>query len=175
MSFDIHASRTSGFRHKDSNCADGDVFEAHNIMSALWTMGSSLVGVGEGIAEYALPNEGEGIQNSLATIALAKLHDALQMLSGCPNNLLEKITVTAVQTHRFWPDTSEHAEYAFPSVDNPGAEFMETIRPALEATDLQNYGVLMKLANVLALYAAKVGAPAPQAEVLIFLNITLTA
>jgi hypothetical protein len=159
MSFNIFAAGTEGFNYSRNNCADGGLFEAAAVMNALRAAGPTPVGVAEGVVDYYGPSvESEarsGIQAGLRMVFAQRLGQAVVMLAQCSGARQGWIAVSARKsaTHRY-------ARYNFmPNID-PGLEFMQSIMPALTATDMNNYGVLREMEIALMRYRNLIGAAA---------------
>lgn len=160
MSFRIFASGLGRFQYSNSNCADGDVFEAAALMSALRASGPGLGGAAEGVADYVVPSEASSFRELLRQAArmtfahYLKMSTTLLATSGRHRN--GWIRVHANESNTFWPDTARFVSYDFRPGNSPGAEFVETVAPVLTDTGLNNYGVMREMTIVISRYEQSV-------------------
>lgn len=162
MSFRVFAAGSQHFHYARDNNPDMDIFNAADVASALRSVGSpSVRGVAEGVADYYVPSDTGAYREGIAAIArmefLHMLKNSVDFLAMCTGSSDGWISVAPRQSHVLWPDTASFARYNFSPGDDPGSEFFRTIRPALEATDMNNYGVLRMLALVLSRYYDHIG------------------
>lgn len=164
MSFSIHAAgvgRGGGFVYTRRNCADGDIFEAAAIMSALRSSSPTRVGAAEGVASYTVPSESSARMDGIRGIARMEFIHLLQngvgMLASCEGARQGWLSVTANQSHIAWPATNRIARYNFLPGVNSACEFMQTMMPVLTGTEMNNYGVLRGLAMALNGYYYNIG------------------
>lgn len=161
MSFRIFATGTENFHYTRDNCADNDIFEAAEVMSALQGLEPSASGVAQGVAEYLSPSM-EGVRSSgIASIASGEmvhlLTNAVTMLATCTGARQGWISVAPRTSHFLRAETSRYARYNFSPGREPALEFMRMILPVLTATDMNNYGVLREMAIALSRYYAHIG------------------
>lgn len=161
MSFNIFAAGVRGYQFTRENFPDSGVFEAASVLSALRSGGPSARGVAEGVADYVIPSEGGAEMTGVEAVAqLTFLHTlcgAVDQLAACSGSSNGWITVAPRQGHTLWPDTSRYSRYDFTPGNDPGREFVARILPALEATDMANYGVLMAMSLALSGYRSHIG------------------
>jgi hypothetical protein len=166
MSFNIHAAGTEDFVYARERCADGDVFEAMQVISALQATGPSRMGVGEGVADYVLPSTGsqgsDGAQAHGATIWRQSLQEGLVLLASNRSAAQGWVSVSAVQSTIGLRRASAVRTYHFGSGgSDPAVAFMRTITPVLTQTHMNNYGVLREIANAIWQYRAHIGGGGP--------------
>jgi hypothetical protein len=166
MSFNIHAAGTEGFVYRRERCADGDVFEAMEVISALQATSPSRIGVGEGVADYVLPSTGsqggDAAQAHGATIWRQVLQQGLVMLSSNRSAVQGWVSVSAVQSTLGFRSASAVRTYHFGSGgSDPAVAFMRTIVPVLTQTHMNNYGVLREMANSIWQYRNHIGDGGP--------------
>jgi hypothetical protein len=166
MSFDIHAAGTEHFVYRRERCADGDVFEAMQVISALQATSPSRIGVGEGVADYVLPSTGSqgsgAAQAHGATIWRQTLQQGLVMLSSNRSAVRGWVSVSAVQSTLGFRSASAVRTYRFGSGgSDPPVAFMRTIVPVLTQTHMNNYGVLREMANAIWRYRIHIGDGGP--------------
>ena len=173
MSFRVFAAGSGNFHYVRDNNPDMDIFNAASIASALQASGPSVSGVASGVADYYVPSDSSAYSAGVVAIAgmeFAHLMDnAVCFLAMCSGSANGWISVAPRLTHTLWPDTAAFAKYDFTPGDNPGLEFFRKIKPALEATDMNNWGVLRMLALVLSRYKDHIGDSAtPMIQIQLF-------
>jgi hypothetical protein len=151
----VTSSRTT-FNYERSRCPDDDVFSAADVASALRASGPGVRGAAEGVADYVVPSDTgayrAGVQ-SIAKITFAQLLDTAVGLLAAKSGASEGWISVAPRLDRLLlPNVSRIARYSFSPGDNPGAEFIRTISPALRDTDMHNWGTLRQLAEALGRY-----------------------
>lgn len=156
MSFRIHAAGSDGFRYSSSNCADEDLFTAAEIISVMGSLEPTRASFVEAGIGQVLPSAPSGYEAAAAVgrmIFLHTLSDAVSLLAACTGASQGGwISVAPRETSLLLPDTSRFARYEFSPGRSPGSEFMQRIIPALNDTDMNNYGVLRSLSIALSLY-----------------------
>lgn len=159
MSFRVFAAGLEDFHYSQNNNADGDVFEAAAVMSAVRSAGAGRIGVASSLASSEPRVMRDGIRGIARMNSLQILRIAVTRLATCTGARQGRITVSARRSRLagLWPDASGFARYNFMPNANPCSDFMQRIIPTLEATDMNNYGVLNTLAIVLSDYHAHIG------------------
>lgn len=166
MSFNIHASgQASGgqpFLYTRRRCADGDVFEATAVMSAIQATSPSRLGVAEGVGDYVLPSVAgdvrAGAQAHGATIWRQRLVTAFSMLATNPHVAQGWIGVSAVQSTLGIRRSSAVRRYNFSSRGSVSAHaFLQTVMPVLTQTNMNNYGVLREITNAIWAFRNHIG------------------
>ncbi|MCU0961908.1 MAG: hypothetical protein MUF48_17575 [Pirellulaceae bacterium] len=159
MSFNIYASGTAGFVYSRNHCADGDLFEAAEIINAMRNAGPSPMGVAEGVGDYVLPSaEGQartGIQAQLGTATRAHAGDGVNLLAMC-NQAAQGGWVSVNANRRralgLWPDATGIRRYNFRPRADAAVEFATLIVPLLRATSMNNWGVWLEVDQALRHY-----------------------
>ena len=156
MSFDVHAVGSNGFRFSRNDNPDGDIFEAAAVMSAMRASSPSRVGVAEGVADYFTPSEAGAFRVAVGGVArlefLHLLDTAVTLLAADVGVRQGWIAVYARESNTLWADTSGFARYGFTPGYSPGTEFIRRVTPALVTVEMNNYGVLRILAEVISRY-----------------------
>ncbi len=161
MSFNIFASGNAlgqPFHYERDDCIDGDDFNIVELISTLQGLTPSAAGVAGAAIEHNLPGdapEGMGVVAFLEFLhTLKNIVDCLAMCDDASNG---RITVFTKQKHFFSADDLGYGRYYFYPGNDPGTEFIKAIGRSLEATDMNNWGVLRALVIVLTLYSNAVG------------------
>lgn len=159
MGFNIFAAGTSGFNYSRDNCADGDLFEAAAVMNAMREAGPDTMGVVQGVQEYAAPSADDGfrtaIQSNLGLAMRAHLGDGVTLLASCGRASQGGWISVAAERSRalgVLPPATAVARYGFFPNVHPASEFMAQVTPALTATSLNNWGVMLEIDRALRLY-----------------------
>lgn len=164
MSFSIFASGVAlgkAFHYYRENCIDEDSFNVIELVSTLSEMHHNAIGLAEASAETIISKLIPGsAPDGMGTIAfleflhtLRNIVDSLAMCDGAKNGRI----VIFTKENSFWGDDYGNAEYKFDPGTDPGTEFVKAIGPCLEATDMNNWGVLRAMIIVLTLYSNAVG------------------
>lgn len=161
MSFNIYVSgNPNRFTHEMNGLFDDDVFQAASIISAMRSSGPSLGGMAQAGANYIVPSTGGGVRQAYRLMArmvfLRQLGTSLALLAARPGSRNGWIGVSASNTST-WPDSFGSARYNFSPRVNPGLEFTERIIPALEAAEMNNFGVLREFGIVFSLFNSHIG------------------
>lgn len=165
MSFSIFASGNAlgqPFHYYRADCIDGDDFVIAELISTLQGMTPSAIGVAQSAAETVIANNlPGGAAEGMGTIAflefLHTLKNIVDCLAMCDDASNGRITVFTKQKHFFSADDLGYGRYYFYPGNDPGTEFIKAIGRSLEATDMNNWGVLRALVIVLTLYSNAVG------------------
>lgn len=161
MGFRIYAAGSDRFRHERDNQSDEDIFTAAEIMAIMQSLEPSASSVVEAGIDQVLPSPPSGIDAAAAIarmVFLQTLSDTVTMLATSPAASRGGwISVSASQSNLLWPDSSGFGRYDFaPGDENPGAEFVRTVLPALREADMENYGVLRAISIALSGYSARI-------------------
>jgi hypothetical protein len=145
---------------RDKN-PDDDVFEAAAVISAFRASGPSVRGAAEAVADYHVPSDASAYRDAIRAIAtmtfMQTLNNSVCFLAMCRGASNGWISVAPRRSRTLWVDTVGFARYDFSPGNSPGSEFIQTIVPALRATDMNNYGVLRSLSIVLSRYQQHIG------------------
>jgi hypothetical protein len=167
MSFNIFASGNPNFEYSRRRCADGDVFEATAVMSALQAASPSFVGAAEAVGDYVLPSVAGDVRDSAqahgGTIWRQRLGEGLRMLASNPSAAHGGfVSVSAIQYIVGIRHASRSRTFYFrPGNNDPISDFMYMILPVLTHTDMNNYGVLREMANAVWAYRIEIGSGGP--------------
>ncbi len=157
MSFNVFAAGSPKFHYKKEGFIEGSDFEPMKIVSTLMTMEPNGWGAAGAGIDIATPGVTD-LMDSMATMEfLHTLNDAVCFLAMCSGSSDGWISLSTTKSHVLWPDTKGFARYNFTPGDNPGAEFIKLIGPALKDTDLNNWGALAALTLVLSKYSNSIG------------------
>ena len=157
MSFNVFASG-SGFHYKKDDLIDKDDFDALKVVSTLTTMELSAPGVVNAGIDYKKPDMTDLMETIATSEILHTLIDGVSLLATCSGASDGWISVSCTRHQLLWPDTKSFGRYNFSrGDDDPGAEFIRAIGPALKATNMNNYGVLAALSIVLAKFSDYIG------------------
>ncbi len=168
MSFDIFCAGTPKFNYEKKNCLDQSDFDTADLISKFQSLDGTAMGVVATAANIGLPSAGmKDASTAYATM------QTVHLLSSAVNFVaLEAvgtdgwIFVMCRQKHWMWPDTCAAAKYSFSPGDNPGTEFIKAVAPALKATGLDNWGVLLQMAKAISQFSTKVnGARKPMLSI----------
>ena len=159
MSFRIFAAGSDNFHYEKDGNIDKDTFETIKVLAILQSMEPTKAGAGQAAAEYVLPSAGitDLMEAMAAREFLHNLGNAVSFLAMCSGASDGWISVSARKSHILWPDTMGIARYNFSPGDDPGSEFIRLIAPPLKTTDMNNWGVLLVLSNVLAKFSQHIG------------------
>lgn len=152
MSFRIFSAGVPKFNYIKNTLPDGEVFEAVKIIHAFTTADPTLGGAAGASSDIILPDVTDVMKNIAGMEFAHLLNNAVCSLAMQPSTTNGWIAVSATETHTFWPDTMRFVKYTFSPGDNPGAEFMRKLAPALKDTSMDNFGVLLGLAMALTKY-----------------------
>jgi hypothetical protein len=164
MSFNIFASGVANgqtFHFYRENCIDGDDFNIADLISTLQGMNQNVIGVAQAAAESVISKMISGsAADAMGTVAFLEflhvLKDQIDSLAMCDDAANGRIIVYTKKWHLI-QDTYGTGQYLFPKSIDPGTEFVRAIGPALEATEMNNWGVLRAMVIVLTLYSNAVG------------------
>lgn len=160
MSFYIFASGSPHFHYKETKKIDGDTFETMKILDALQSVPQikdkliDKMNVVEGATGYALPSISiTDVAEGIATIELLSLlSEVVDFLAMNPVTSEGWISVSAKKSNTFWADTVSSTRYTYSPGYSPGKEFIRKIAPGLGATDMNNWGVVRAMIEVLSKY-----------------------
>ena len=154
MGFDIFVAGTNNFHYARNGCEDGSSFELIKIVAALQSVDVQSLNHFNITGKGALIDiDAPGITDLMVSLAttemLHNLSNAVCLLAMNSNSSDGWISIDATKTHWYWANTIHLARYNFSPGDSPGAEFVQAIKTALEATDLASFGVLLQLSVAL--------------------------
>ena len=157
MSFRIFVAGAPKFNYIKDKLPDGEVFEAVKVITAFTSADPSLAGAGGAASDIILPDITD-VYSNIATKEFAHLlNNAVCYLAMQPAASDGWIAVSATEKNTVWADTVRFIKYTFSPGDNPGAEFIKKLAPALADTDMDNWGVLLAIATALTKYSNKIG------------------
>lgn len=171
MSFNISA-RGIGydlkpFYYKKEDNLDGDSFKLLEVLTSLnGNIKSSEKGIKESIKEGVKDTVKDEIKDkidpSISLVDLVASLGNMELLRAIKTQVtllamhnrkrVPYIFLTARKERLLLPDICENAKYNFPKSGDPGTDFLKKILPALEETDMNNYGVAAQLLSVLVNY-----------------------
>ena len=164
MSFSIFASGVANgqtFHYYRENCIDGDDFNVAELISTLSGMNQTAIGVAQAAAETIISKMFPGsAPEAMGTVAFLEflhvLKDQIDSLAMCDDSINGRIVIFAKESG-FLRDKYGNAAYCFKPGNDPGTEFIRTIGSSLEATSMNNWGVLRAMVIVLTLFSNAVG------------------
>ena len=155
MGFDIFAAGSGHFHYQMDGCIDQGTVDFVQLLAALQSMEPTRAGAAQAAAEYATPSA--GITDVMGALAyregIHNLNNAVSFLAMSSGSSDGWISLSSTNKHVLWVDTVRFARYNFSPGDDPGTEFFHTIRHALEDTNMNNWGVILKLGEVIARYS----------------------
>jgi hypothetical protein len=155
MSFNIFAAGSIAFHYSKSNRIDGDTFETMKLLSS-FSSARTVVDVVATAEKELLPSTGISSVQGYGSVArmtvVRNIEIGLALLRTQRRDQQGAISIHTTQSSLLWTNISRFAQYNFFGATNPGAEFMRTIIPALEATDMNNWAVLTELSRVIGFY-----------------------
>ena len=152
MSFRIFVAGAPKFNYIKDKLPDGEVFEAVKVIKAFTSADPTLGGAAGAASDIILPDITD-VYSNIATKEFAHLlNNAVCFLAMQPAADQGWIAVSATETHTFWADTVRFVKYTFTPGDNPGAEFLKKVAPALKDTSMDTWGVLLGMATALTKY-----------------------
>jgi len=157
MSFRIFAAGVPKFNYIKDKLPDGEVFEAVKVIHAFTSADPSFAGAGGVTSDIILPDITDVVKNIAGMQFAHLLNNAVCYLAMQPSASSGWISVAATEKNILWTDTVRHIKYNFTPGDNPGAEFMKKLSPALKDTNMDNFGVLYGIAMAVTKYYNIIG------------------
>ena len=152
MSFRIFSAGAPKFNYIKEKLSDGEVFDAVKVIHAFTTADPTLGGAAGIGSDIILPDITDVVKNMAGMEFAHLLNNAVCSLAMQPAASSGWISVAATETRTFWTDTVKFFKYTFSPGDDPGAEFMRKLAPALKDTSMDNFGVLLGIAMALTKY-----------------------
>jgi hypothetical protein len=159
MSFRIFAAGSEDFHFIKDDNIDQDSFDTIKTLAILQNMEPTKMGAVGAVAEKVLPSAGiTDLMNSMAAMEfLHNLDNAVSFLAMCSGSSDGWISVSSTKRNYIFPNTSGFFRYNFLPGDSPGSEFIRGITPGLKNTEMNTWGVLFVLANVLSKFYNHIG------------------
>ena len=174
MSFRIFARGTGGFSFNRNRPDEGDVFDIETTLGRAMSIEGGVRAVVENEVTGAVSGDSR-LQQGLTMQGTLLCVDQLgsQFTQALIDFQNMTISLSAQQSHMLWPTTGGVSTFRYTTRDSaPFRQFLRDIHPALEASGLNGFMVLLALAEVFSLWALE-GSEARNG--LRQLNIQLTA
>lgn len=159
MSFRIHAAGTGGFRHDREGIDFGDVYEFADGLSRMYSVTGGVRSFASGEATGAVEDVVVGDSalrrslNAMGQLVGANLLREMVILLAATRTPV-RISVAARREGMIFTESAFREVVIYADDMQPAVEFFRAISPALQAAEMNTFGVMSAIARVLSEFMA---------------------